>query len=510
MSAALFSLAPARLRLQERCSRRSVTTRASRVDLHTFLLTHSVGELLGWEVVLLRDGSTVGRVSEVASASNGEFVFDVSGSGGGASLDFLTALDAPDAPENVLLRVQAASADYEWSFYLPLAPALVPSLELASRRLLCAPPEGLLEQAEQAALLAWLGEQFVQMPSHRPLSPAMPTRAELEAAGRADLVSAVLRAGGWSSVSAGLALKGSRKPSGYWDDVELLSLELQRFVDAHWSRHAAADEQSYLYNDITGEVRWETEESESEEESDFVMPPLAALAAARRWDLVAAVRLHGGQREVTHQLGWLSARRGAGRGLLSLSAIADELADTFWADDSPDGDAVLPRGCMPTAALLLEADRADLLAAVTAQGGIAAVAARLGLRTRRSPLGRWASAELAARALQAHLSRAPALPGRLPSHAALLAAGRADLAYAMTRHGEEVGRRLKLRRSRGRGPRLGFQAAREAARALRLTSQAAWREWSRGGQRPLEMPGDPYTAYRGQGWAGWPDWLGYG
>eukprot|EP00947_MAST-08B_sp_MAST-8B-sp1_P003397 g3397.t1 len=56
---------------------------------------------------------------------------------------------------------------------------------------------------------------------------------------------------------------------------------------------------------------------------------------------------------------------------------------------------------------------------------------------------------------------------------------------------------------------LPFQRARDAVRALKMTSQEEWKEWSKSGQRPSNVPSSPHKVYKGKGWVSWPDWMGY-
>eukprot|EP00947_MAST-08B_sp_MAST-8B-sp1_P004681 g4681.t1 len=56
---------------------------------------------------------------------------------------------------------------------------------------------------------------------------------------------------------------------------------------------------------------------------------------------------------------------------------------------------------------------------------------------------------------------------------------------------------------------LPFEKAREVVRALRLTGNKEWQEWSKSGQRPSNVPSRPDLVYKGKGWASWPDWMGY-
>ena len=55
-----------------------------------------------------------------------------------------------------------------------------------------------------------------------------------------------------------------------------------------------------------------------------------------------------------------------------------------------------------------------------------------------------------------------------------------------------------------------FKEAREFARSLDLKSGEEWQRYSKSGERPADIPGDPTKAYKGSGWQGWGDWLGTG
>jgi hypothetical protein len=61
----------------------------------------------------------------------------------------------------------------------------------------------------------------------------------------------------------------------------------------------------------------------------------------------------------------------------------------------------------------------------------------------------------------------------------------------------------------GQGAMLPFAAARTIVRKLTLKSKKEWRAWSKSGQRPSNIPSLPSSTYRDDGWISLPDWLGY-
>jgi hypothetical protein len=57
---------------------------------------------------------------------------------------------------------------------------------------------------------------------------------------------------------------------------------------------------------------------------------------------------------------------------------------------------------------------------------------------------------------------------------------------------------------------LPFAAGRAYVRKLKLKNRPEWREWSKSGQRPFNVPANPARTYRDDGWISMPDWLGFG
>ena len=57
---------------------------------------------------------------------------------------------------------------------------------------------------------------------------------------------------------------------------------------------------------------------------------------------------------------------------------------------------------------------------------------------------------------------------------------------------------------------LPFKTALLHARSLNLKGRANWREWSKSGERPANIPGCPEYVYKHDGWQGYGHWLGTG
>lgn len=57
---------------------------------------------------------------------------------------------------------------------------------------------------------------------------------------------------------------------------------------------------------------------------------------------------------------------------------------------------------------------------------------------------------------------------------------------------------------------LPYEEARDFIHSLGLKTQAEWRDYSKSGSRPLNIPGNPNQIYENDGWTGFGDWLGTG
>ena len=57
---------------------------------------------------------------------------------------------------------------------------------------------------------------------------------------------------------------------------------------------------------------------------------------------------------------------------------------------------------------------------------------------------------------------------------------------------------------------LPYEEARDFVHSLGLKTQAEWRDYSKSGSKPLNIPGNPNKIYENDGWTGTGDWLGTG
>jgi hypothetical protein len=185
-----------------------------------------------------------------------------------------------------------------------------------------------------------------------------------------------------------------KKADGYYDDPANLAREV----------YAAVDE-----NGLPG-----------------VMPTPAQLTAMGKSGLVAAICARGGFWFVVESLGLAPNRRQKG----------------YWTEQTVDAEVMahVERAqlgqWMPTDFELREAGRNDLAVAIARYGGgMRKVAAHLGLATKvRKGRRHWAGEGVIARELLEFISE-HGTPGRMPTQAALITAGRCDLSIAIARLG---------------------------------------------------------------------------
>lgn len=389
---------------------------------------------------------------------------------------------------------QQVEGDPREEHLIPYVPQIVPHVDTKSGVVYVQPPAGLLQLGRQQLQLRTLQrdlEPFTHPPPLGLLSRLglrlMPTPAQLEEAGRRDLVGAVRRAGGFLEVAQALGLRSQRKPAGFWEDEAHLDEELTLFVAAHWTEFRDPESrQEYWYNQITHRINWERPvlpqrvaiDDEggfilTEAEEDRVMPSRSAICAAGRYDLYHAILQHGGftaAAELLHRRpAWPPTQH-----LASLPRLRHELRAFLL-------ETGLPVSRLPTASQLADAGRGDLLQAIVRRGGFSATAAALGWTTQRRQRGAWQDTEAVAAELHRFIldSQLPpdarALGGRgrrgggkqareeegveeaplpadarMPTQHELTSAGRHDLKYAVQQHGSA---KLAAMLGIGRDPR---------------------------------------------------------
>eukprot|EP00850_Spirogloea_muscicola_P003454 SM000014S00242 [mRNA] locus=s14:214001:216641:+ [translate_table: standard] len=118
--------------------------------------------------------------------------------------------------------------------------------------------------------------------------PYMPTRRQLVAAGRQDIVARIAAAGGFLSVAEALGLRARRRPNGFWEDLRNVDAEIEWLVSSEaWVRSSAKAATA----------------AAAAEGGVAIMPQAKAVRELGRYDLHNAIMMHGGYKDVAAQLG---------------------------------------------------------------------------------------------------------------------------------------------------------------------------------------------------------------
>ena len=509
---------------------------------------------VGWEVYLDDDPETlVGVVSDVAAmSSRGGEDEDEAGDGGvetnvrgvvtttddgdGLSEDeraFLSRLDdslsvrspyddeAFDSDEAFLLLVEGlheTTLGERPLHYVPFVPSMFPRWIQNSQALFLDPPAGLLDLATREVQLNELRSDL--LPFCKMLGAdtyGMPQRLSMMNQGQKDLVRRVEALGDWREVAIELDLKPDAAPWYYWDNIDNVEDALLKLVDAFWFEETDGEE-SFWYNDISGALRLEPPTSGDGGGLDVpVMPTMAHLVEARRWDLHHAVVLHGGYRTVARELGWQRSRQIENRHLLSFEAFSEEILELI--DDESLIDIGLRPGQLPCARQLEEIGREDLIKFMKHHGGFSAVSKKLKLQPSRASRDAYPTVRVLAKALRAfaleHDITTPVTPRRmdkkvvlLPSAIELMSNDRNDLRTAMEKFPSEdiaAAGNMKMRYTR-----MTYAEAQAELKKWKFEegSRSIFQNWCRAGNKPWNMPVNPQPYYKKQGsWVSWRDFM---
>jgi hypothetical protein len=558
---------------------------------------YSEDEYPGWEVIYEEEPEEEDEVAAGADGSEN----DVSSSFDGVAAETTSPSSSSGSPPlSLVLRVRGFRTVSgaggvrnvaPVAHLVPLVPAIVRRWAPDSELLAVDPPPGLLDLGTRRSELAALrkdllpycssghGRQKIQGDPAAEDSEAgtprlgMPRRRTLAREGREDLVERVTRLGDWSSVALALGFESSRKPDGYWENIDLVRDALLELVDAFWFEETDEETgQTFFYNDVSGALTFDPPAPESGGGLDApVMPAMSDVLEARRWDVHQAILLHGGYKEVALTLGWMQKRTSENRHLLKFASLEREME--AFLDEYAEALEVPHPGRLPTLEMLASKDRDDLAQGVRWHGGVREVARKMNRlefaasrianepRDAAEALRRFAEEEAAKKKERVYGASAsekksvslassetdtpettppprrstpetPETPLQrsarllatpvMPTDAALRVAGRHDLRWALRAHDRErlaelAGladpNRPDPSTNRAAKRRLGYAEARRFMRSVapRLASAARFREWSRAGARPWFIPADPrrYYAERNQ-WRGWDDFLGGG
>ncbi|KAK9816281.1 hypothetical protein WJX74_002592 [Apatococcus lobatus] len=325
---------------------------------------------------------------------------------------------------------------------IPFVPDVVVKIDRKAHVLTINPPHGLLEIGRQRRLMRLLEPELA---GHGRLGKDvagtrfMPTQAELQRAGRKDLVKRIHDAGGFCLVAQHLGRRLHRSPPGFWDNLDNIDNELTWFILHSWKlQRMQAHGPSLWYNPVLGIVQVEKptfpesihvasqpEPVLMDAPAHRVMPTRKQLEAGGRYDLTAAIARQGGYLSVAERLDrhrlW---PRPENVMLDDMEHLQRQLMHFMQ-------DHHLPEGTLPTAQALLEHGRNDIHYAIMRSGGFQLVAKNLGWTTASKPMHRQGLAAVAAK-IHEHMQQHDLAD--LPTFKELREADLKDLARAMQVH----------------------------------------------------------------------------
>lgn len=312
--------------------------------------------------------------------------------------------------------------------------------------------------ADSNATSGTWGDSSHASPPPTPPQAVMPTRAQLAAAGRLDLLSALATHGGARRVAGRLGWAMATAPPGTWrradSDVALREC-LEAFLDASSSSSASTSTTAAVSKEDNPLSPFAPPSDLSP--AQRIMPTRRQLLAAGRSDLVSAIACRGGFTAVARRLGWSSVqprRHWASWPVFREAVVAAGAAepDGLWwvrgdlaaasrlhggpavvaARLNSEGGGWTPPG-VATAADAAAAPRERPVLTVASGAGSAAAGASSSARRPRRPAGYWRDWKTMEGAVRSFAKAHTA--GRMPTQRELRAAHRTDLLGALRAHG---------------------------------------------------------------------------
>ncbi|GJQ13512.1 hypothetical protein GpartN1_g5303.t1 [Galdieria partita] len=229
----------------------------------------------------------------------------------------------------------------------------------------------------------------------------MPTYDQLAKAYRLDLAKAIHKHGGFPAVAEKLG-RSPNKRRKYWHHLDNLRYELFQYMQRNGLEQ---------------------------------LPTVTLLKLERRWDLIGAIRLHGGIYEVSRKTRFpLSKNTRRPRGYWShMENLKAELTDCI---SQSSISSFSYHYSIPTLSYLKRNQRQDLIEAIRKHGGVQRVAAKLCMmrQSKRKPKGYWNDFAVVRAEISVFLRRY-GTPGVMPLGHELRRHQRRDLCYAIHLHG---------------------------------------------------------------------------
>eukprot|EP00798_Chlamydomonas_sp_ICE-L_P005042 gene5042-34831_t len=223
---------------------------------------------------------------------------------------------------------------------IPLDARFLPYLDLESEELYLQCPTGFLDLGRRSMFLELLKQE---LPPYACLAREAPGRAEelrmpsmqkLKEAGRRDLCDIIQKCGGLLEVALELGWQSSRRPAGFWEIPENLDREIRKYIAQQWVEFGTpASGGSFFYNQVSGRISQRPPkglvglETFKEHPKDRVMPSVGLLQSDGRYDLHHAIVQNGGYQEVAEALGRSLASDSRKSQFESIEDVAKEVLD---------------------------------------------------------------------------------------------------------------------------------------------------------------------------------------
>ncbi|EME28833.1 hypothetical protein Gasu_37230 isoform 1 [Galdieria sulphuraria] len=314
----------------------------------------------------------------------------------------------------------------------------------------------IIQYVEQRDGVSGLDENSIAL--HR-----MPSANELRKSGRYALALAISsHHGGFHAVAREIGLQPNHHSSGYWDHFEHVAkeiaewrtlymptyhqllkarrLDLAKAIHKYGGFPAVAEKLGRIPN--KRRKYWHNMDNLRNELLQFMqqngleqLPTMTLLSTCKRWDLMGAIRLHGGLYEVSRKTQIpLSKSTRQPRGYWSnIENLKEELTAFISFQDHSMNN--IPYS-IPTLSNLKRNQRQDLVEAIRKHGGVQTVAAKLYMlrQSKRKAKGYWNDFAILRAEISVFLRRY-GTPGVMPLGHELRRHQRRDLCYAIQLHG---------------------------------------------------------------------------
>eukprot|EP00249_Psilotum_nudum_P007450 c20565_g1_i3 orf=189-1175(+) len=251
-------------------------------------LSSGVVDVCGWSVVFEGKGD-VGKVTEIVQVKRVGSTFDWDNED--STYEFMLKVTQTSnwvedrklgmaGMRRRLVNVRNGNRDKQLlgtEYLIPIVDAFFREVDARKKRLVILPPQGLIELGKRPEAVrklhpvilefcqrhaGILKERFTARNKRNNkfkysqmsdveiediVCSYMPTRDQLQAAGRWDLIKQIKAAGGFLFVAHALNLKSRRRPDGFWEDLGELDAEIEQFIVESWIEKVHGETDSFQW-----------------------------------------------------------------------------------------------------------------------------------------------------------------------------------------------------------------------------------------------------------------------